>query len=87
MDYSYLMPYLLALSSLCINPYAGGGYFHPKHKDAKIFENHLNLSNWYSLDSSHCVLSDEYPFTRVSVILRVFASFCNGQISHHQHKG
>ena len=33
--------------------------------------------------------SDEYPRARVSVIfLKVFfASFCNGQISHQQHKG
>ena len=25
-----------------LNPYADGGYFRPKHKDATIFENHLN---------------------------------------------
>ena len=30
------------------------------------------------------LLSDEYPYARVSVI---FASFCTGQISHQQHKG
>ena len=31
---------------------------------------------WYSLESSHWVLSDEYPCARVSVILQVyFASF------------
>ena len=46
------------------------------------------LSCWYSLDSSRQVLSDEYPFTRVSIIFFMFfASFCNGQISDQQHKG
>ena len=28
----------------------------------------LTLSFWYSLDSSHRILSDEYPFARVSVL-------------------
>ena len=44
-------------------------------------------SCWYSLESSRGALSDEYPFARVSVIFRIFASFCIGQISHHQLKG
>ena len=43
--------------------------------------------SWYSLDSSHWALSDEYPYARVPVIFRLFASFCYGQISHYQHKG
>ena len=30
------------------------------------------MSSWYSLDSSRWVLSDEYPFTMVSVIFRMF---------------
>ena len=30
------------------------------------------LSCWYSLESSHWVLSDEYPFARVSVIFQFF---------------
>ena len=30
------------------------------------------LSCWYSLDSSRWVLSDEYPFARVSVIFQIF---------------
>ena len=38
---------------------------------------------WYPLDSSHWVLSDEYPCARVSVFFRVFASFCFGQISKY----
>ena len=45
------------------------------------------LSCWYSLDSSRWVLSDEYPYARVSVIFQVFASFCIGQIIYKQHKG
>ena len=36
---------------------------------------HWKISCW--------VLSDEYPCSRVSVIFQVF---CNGQISHQQHK-
>ena len=44
-------------------------YFRPyKHKDARFFENNLNPAMWYSLDSSRWVLSDEYPYARVSVI-------------------
>ena len=40
------------------------------------------------MDSSRRVLSDEYPFARVSVIFHVFfASFCIGQIHSKQHKG
>ena len=38
-------------------------------KSLKIIE---TLSCWYSLDSSRGVLSDEYPFSRVSVIFQVF---------------
>ena len=33
------------------------------------------------------VLSDEYPYARVSVIIQLFASFCIGKISHHLHYG
>ena len=33
------------------------------------------LSSWYSFESSRQVLSDEYPFARVSVIFRVFCIF------------
>ena len=45
------------------------------------------LSCWCLLDSSHWVLSDEYQYAMVSVIFTFVASFCNGKISHHQHKG
>ena len=30
-------------------------------------------SCWYSLDSSHYVFSDEYPYARVSVIFRILS--------------
>ena len=45
------------------------------------------LSCWYSSNSSRWVLSDEYPFARVSIIISFFTPFCIGQISHHQRKG
>ena len=38
----------------------------------QISKNNLTLSCWYSLDSSHCVLSGEYPYTRVSFFLHHF---------------
>ena len=43
-----------------------------KANDAKIFEKLLNPVIWYQLDSSHRVLSDEYPRARVIVIFRFF---------------
>ena len=46
------------------------GHFYLKHKDAKIFENHLNPIMLVFI--GYCfpwVLSDEYPCARVSVIL------------------
>ena len=46
----------------------------------------LTLSCWYLLDSSHHVLSDEYPCAKVPIIFQIFASFCIGQISNQQHK-
>ena len=39
------------------------------------------LSCWYSLRSSCWVLSDENPGVKVSIIFRIFASFCTGQVS------
>ena len=41
----------------------------------------------YPLNNSRGVLSDEYPFASVSVILQVFASTCIDEISDQQHKG
>ena len=33
----------------------------------------ITLSCWYLLESSHLVLSDEYPYARVSVIFQFFS--------------
>ena len=70
------------------NPSNASGYFCPKHKDEKIFENHLNpvmlvfigkLSpstlRWVPMCQGFCHFSG------------YFASFCLGKISHHKHKG
>ena len=37
----------------------------------------VTLSCWYSLDSSRWVLSDKYPYARVSVIFQVFCLISN----------
>ena len=59
-----------------------GFFFNPSNAEAtfvqstrtQIFLKTIQtLSCWYSLDSSRGVLSDEYPFARVSVI---FQDFC-----------
>ena len=60
-------------------------FVHFKHKDAKIFESHLNRH--IGIHGSCGVFSDEYPCARVSVIFfRFFASFSIGQIRHQQHE-
>ena len=52
---------------------------------------YVTLSCWYSLDSPHGVLSDEYPFATqlpwLQCFFRMFALFCMGQPSHQQHEG
>ena len=64
------------------------GYFFPKHKDAKIFEKHLNPIMLVFLDSYRRVLLDEFPgclgFIHFSSF---FASFSIFQISNQQHNG
>ena len=60
----------------------------PKHKDAKIFENHLNPYNV----GIHLIAPAEYSQINTHVLgfqsfFRFSAPFCNGQISHQQHKG
>ena len=63
-------------------------YFRPKHKNAKIFQNHLNQCHdgihWIAL-AKHSQMSTHMPWFQSCFIF--YASFCNGQISHHQHKG
>ena len=46
--------------------------FNPSNAKATFVQNTRMLFCWYSLDSSRGVLSDEYPFARVSVILSGF---------------
>ena len=41
-------------------------------KTQKFLKTTQTLSYWYSFDSSHWALLDEYPFVRVSVILQDF---------------
>ena len=50
----------------------------------RILKNLKTLSCWYSLDSFHGVLSDEYPYARGSVISDFLKSCCIGQISHYR---
>ena len=47
----------------------------PSSRMQIFLKNIQTLSCWYSLDSSRWVLSNEYPFVRVSIIIRFFASF------------
>ena len=54
-----------------------------KHKDTTIFDNNLKLVMLVFIR----VLSDEYPYARISVIFSFFVSSCIGKTSHQQHKG
>ena len=47
----------------------------------------LTLSCWYPLNSSHWVLSNEYPWVRVSDIFHLFCIILYCQNSPQQHKG
>ena len=61
-------------------------YFNPSNAEVTIIQSirmqrilKNTLSCWYTLDSSNRVLSDEYPYAMVLVIIQVLASFCIGQ--------
>ena len=54
-----------------LNPSTAVATFVQCIKKQKIIKTILTLSMWYSLDSSHWVLSDEYPFAMVSVIFQL----------------
>ena len=78
---SLTLPILRLLSS------KDWGYFPPKYRSAKIFENHLNpvmlvSIGWLSLQYSK--MSTHVP--GFQLYFRFFASFCIGQISQQQHK-
>ena len=56
------------------------------HKNAKIFENHLNPVMCVFI--GQLSLSDEYPFARIfGDFSDSFALFCIGGISFQQHEG
>ena len=57
---------------LGVNPSNAEATFVQSSRTQIFLKNIESLSCWYSLDSSHWVLSDEYPFARVSVIIQVF---------------
>ena len=57
---------------LYINHSNAEATFIQRTKMQRFLKTILTLSSWYSLDSSHGVLSDEYPF---SVILQLFSHY------------
>ena len=71
-----------------VKPLQCWGYFCPKDKDAKSFEKtakpcHVGM-HWIAL--AECSQMSTYV-PGFQSFLRFFASFCIGQISHHQHRG
>ena len=86
-DEHFSIRYSFAYATSRVNPFNSEASFVQCTKKQKIMKIVLNQSCWYSLDSSRIVLSDEYPFARVSVISKGFShQFCIGQISHQEHK-
>ena len=59
----------LATSSIGVKPSNAGATFIQSTRTQRFLK---TLSCWYSLESSHWVLSDEYPHARVSVIFQLF---------------
>ena len=68
--YFYKTWYFMHLS---FNPSNAEAIFIQSTRMQRFLKTILTLSCWYSLESSHWVLSDEYPFARVSVIFQVFS--------------
>ena len=70
----YLLCCVLYLLCECLylNPSNGEATFFQRTRTQRFWKNIQTLSCWYSLDSSRWVLSDEYPFARVSVIFQLF---------------
>ena len=72
------------LKFLDLKPFQCWGNFRPKHRDAKLFENHLNPV----ILAIVRLVSDKYPCARVSMIFQFFSSFCIIKVySRQQHKG
>ena len=64
---------ICVLSVAYVNPSNAEATFDQCTGTQKSLKTILTLSYWYSLDSPHRVLSNEYPYARVSVI---FPDFC-----------
>ena len=61
-----------SLSCTTINPSNAEATFFQSARTQRFLKTIRTLSCWYSLESSLLVLSDEYPFARVSVIFQLF---------------
>ena len=61
-----------ANSHCIINPFNAKANFVQSTRMERFLKTIQTLSCWYSLDRSRRVLSDEYPFARVSVIFYLF---------------
>ena len=72
----------LGVLQAVLNPSIAEATFFQSTRMQRFLKAIQTLSHWYSLNSSRWVLSDEYPFARVSVI---FLGFCIH--FHQQHKG
>ena len=77
----------IAKNKVIANPSNAKATFFQSKRMQIFLKTTVTLSYWYSLDISRRVLSDEYPFVRVSDIFQFFTSFCIGQISDQRHKG
>ena len=62
----------LATSNIRVYPSNAEATFVQSTRTQSVLKTIETLSCWYSLDSSRWVLSDEYPFPRVSIIFQFF---------------
>ena len=63
----------MVFKNLCfLNPFNAEATFVQSTQTLKPLKTMPTLSCWYSLESCHWVLSDEYPFARVSFFFHVF---------------
>ena len=60
------IPYIHFQIRMGFDPSNGEATFVQSTRTQRFLKNFLTLSCWYSLDSCHRVLSDEYLFARVS---------------------
>ena len=81
----WILPYIPV--PLAFNPSNAEATFVQSTRTQRFLKIFLTLSCWYSLDSSRQVLSDEYPFDRVSVIFQVFCIILYWTNSQQQLKG